>query len=317
MLAITLFIIVAGRIIIGITFDLFLALDGGGSYVFMSRFAAPSGAVAGLAVVIVFALMRFVVLMRHRVPYGHCPHCGDKIEADTRQCAACNGVIRKSVDAHEKRSRQRGLFRSAIVLAAWVFLILWAASFNLNASLESNRFAGGEGFAILMDTADIRFAWRTPVMADGTATPPGMVADMIDAAHLDRKQYDVDFIGMGVTNGWWIRRDDDRPYPARYALIYNSTPDPEAVERIVEKYNVAFADYEYVDHVVIVPLWIPAAFFFIVAMLMRFRDRAFPPGCCQTCGYDLDSVAGHACPECGTPKVESTYGIPTRWRRRR
>jgi hypothetical protein len=52
------------------------------------------------------------------------------------------------------------------------------------------------------------------------------------------------------------------------------------------------------------PLWIP---FLIVAPPTAFlwwRDRRYPPHCCQTCGYNLTGNVSGVCPECGE-KVEA------------
>jgi hypothetical protein len=51
----------------------------------------------------------------------------------------------------------------------------------------------------------------------------------------------------------------------------------------------------------ILPLWIPAALAAIPTVLLWWRDRRFPHGFCQACGYDLTGNVSGRCPECGEP----------------
>ena len=55
---------------------------------------------------------------------------------------------------------------------------------------------------------------------------------------------------------------------------------------------------------VIVPLWIPPVVLAIPTYILWRRDRRYPPGHCQECGYNLTGNVSGVCPECGT-KIES------------
>ena len=48
------------------------------------------------------------------------------------------------------------------------------------------------------------------------------------------------------------------------------------------------------------PLWLPLAVIGVPTILAWRRDRPFPPGHCQRCGYDLTGNVSGRCPECGT-----------------
>lgn len=60
----------------------------------------------------------------------------------------------------------------------------------------------------------------------------------------------------------------------------------------------AKARYTFVD--LVVPCWFLLALSAIPTMVLFWRDRRFPAGCCQSCGYDLTGNASGCCPECGT-----------------
>ena len=49
----------------------------------------------------------------------------------------------------------------------------------------------------------------------------------------------------------------------------------------------------------LVPLWIPLAVVAVPTGWLWWRDRRFPPGRCQTCGYNLTGNVSGRCPECG------------------
>ncbi len=48
-----------------------------------------------------------------------------------------------------------------------------------------------------------------------------------------------------------------------------------------------------------VPLWMPLLAVGSATILCWRRDRRYPPGHCQKCGYDLTGNTSGACPECG------------------
>ena len=47
------------------------------------------------------------------------------------------------------------------------------------------------------------------------------------------------------------------------------------------------------------PYWCPLLAGLIVTGVFFWRDRPFPKGCCQHCGYDLTGNTTGRCPECG------------------
>lgn len=47
------------------------------------------------------------------------------------------------------------------------------------------------------------------------------------------------------------------------------------------------------------PLWIPFLLVAVPTAVFFRRDRRIPPGCCQSCGYDLRGNVSRVCPECG------------------
>jgi hypothetical protein len=51
---------------------------------------------------------------------------------------------------------------------------------------------------------------------------------------------------------------------------------------------------------VMIPLWQPLVLFLILTAYLWYKDRRFPPGQCQACGYDLTGNESGRCPECGT-----------------
>ena len=54
----------------------------------------------------------------------------------------------------------------------------------------------------------------------------------------------------------------------------------------------------------ITPLWLPLAVIGVPTILAWRRDRSFPPGHCQNCGYDLTGNTSGVCSECGI-KIET------------
>ncbi len=61
---------------------------------------------------------------------------------------------------------------------------------------------------------------------------------------------------------------------------------------------------QYVSPCFITPLWLPLAAIGVPTILAWRRDRPFPLGHCQNCGYNLTGNESCVCPECGT-KIES------------
>jgi hypothetical protein len=52
---------------------------------------------------------------------------------------------------------------------------------------------------------------------------------------------------------------------------------------------------------VYIPFWSLCAVIAVVPTWLWWRDRPFPKGHCQTCGYNLTGNVSGICPECGTP----------------
>ncbi len=49
------------------------------------------------------------------------------------------------------------------------------------------------------------------------------------------------------------------------------------------------------------PLWLPMLILAVPTGILFWRDRRYPPGHCQRCGYDLTGNVSGRCPECGGP----------------
>ena len=105
-------------------------------------------------------------------------------------------------------------------------------------------------------------------------------------------------------NCWWNDRPGfsvnrrPNPTPLRWSFHYRSWPartdsfpsgkrDPASI-RDVRCWRLS------------VPLWIPLATIAIPTIWLWRRDRGFPDGHCQRCGYDLTGNVSGKCSECGT-----------------
>ena len=58
-----------------------------------------------------------------------------------------------------------------------------------------------------------------------------------------------------------------------------------------------------------VPLWWLLFVATIPTTLLWYRDRRYPPGHCQQCGYNLTGLPEPRCPECGTEFDPSTVPL--------
>ncbi|MCP4590956.1 MAG: hydrogenase maturation nickel metallochaperone HypA [bacterium] len=56
------------------------------------------------------------------------------------------------------------------------------------------------------------------------------------------------------------------------------------------------------------PLWMVALTMAVPTAFLWWRDRRWPPGRCQFCGYDLTANTSGVCPECGSAINESDSG---------
>ncbi len=315
-LALVAFSFFAGSICLHISYEMFSRLNSRHWYTIPIKTYAPLIAMIALGIMIGAAITRFVILIRHRVAYGHCPHCGGKLEPESPTCIECNGVIRKSRNEHEKRTKHIGVVRRAIIALAWCFLITWWFSTVWEANLETSCFVAGDGHSIRLTAGGVILNRRFVEISPGVRTPTQLIPEMMEAAEIKGQYFSVTRNETPGYNTWWFQRDTDDSYPYTIFAALRNSPVRERILALCKKYGVRNTFLIYSQESVEIPLWLPTAIFGSVALILRIRDRAFPPGCCQTCGYDLDSVAGPACPECGTPKIESTYGIPTTWRRR-
>ena len=74
--------------------------------------------------------------------------------------------------------------------------------------------------------------------------------------------------------------------------------------------SVSTAPSPFSFKMLLVPLWVPIAFFVILALWVRFGQRTYdlrhPLGHCQGCGYDLTGIPTSVCPECGEVNVTWT-----------
>lgn len=61
-----------------------------------------------------------------------------------------------------------------------------------------------------------------------------------------------------------------------------------------------------------IPFWLPFILVGLPTAFLWWRDRPFPKGCCQSCGYNLTGNASGICPECGTRIVNNTGPESTR-----
>lgn len=314
-LAIAAFSFFAGWIFIHLAYEMFINLEFERWYSRGISTYTPMFAMTVLGLLIAAAITRFVVLIRHRVPYGHCPHCGCKLESDAQTCSECNGFIRKSRNEHEKRTKHIGVVRRAIIALAWCSLITWWSSTIWETRLETPSYVGGDGQSINLDHGGLQLA-RRRVQFGNTPAPAQFVPEMLNAVELEHDRFRWNRAATNGFNTWWFRRDTGNTYPQEILDALRNAPQ-ERMIALYRKHKINGPIYIYTEESLEIPLWLPTALFGALALILKLRDRAFPPGCCQTCGYDLDSVAGPACPECGTPKTESTYGIPTSFRRRK
>ena len=75
----------------------------------------------------------------------------------------------------------------------------------------------------------------------------------------------------------------DRPDPALRSSLINWWPD----------FSIARLKG-------FIPFWMLFGAVAIPTSLLWWRDRRYPKGHCQSCGYDLTGNTSGVCPECGT-----------------
>ena len=54
-------------------------------------------------------------------------------------------------------------------------------------------------------------------------------------------------------------------------------------------------------HTAYIPFWMLLALVGLPTAILWYRDRRWPKGRCQSCGYDLTGNVSGICPECGEP----------------
>jgi len=83
-----------------------------------------------------------------------------------------------------------------------------------------------------------------------------------------------------------------RPTPRRSFWFFERNPWPAQWFLEVDKWGNLWS--------ISLPLWIPFLLVATPAAILWWRDRRFPPGHCQHCGYDLTGNTSGTCPECGS-----------------
>ena len=57
---------------------------------------------------------------------------------------------------------------------------------------------------------------------------------------------------------------------------------------------------------VYIPFWSVMLVIGVPTVVLLYRDRRYPPGRCQKCGYSLTGNVSGVCPECGRATGEAT-----------
>lgn len=286
-------------------------------------FGSPAIALTILTITTLAAVIRIVILLRAQVSHGHCPHCGHELDERATHCTACCREIPRSANTHEKRLHRTRFAsrRIAATLTIGMFCVI-VVSLEWSWEFHTPLFPGGSGWSVWMENGELIVRHRTPDYFPNKPTPISAVRSVVQSVPArggafwvgrnDGSRLNVRLFKPATTrnDAWQLWFVSDSSIELREERRHRVA---KAARRLNLKSEQALT---YDEYNVTIPLWVPALAFLILAILTQYRHRAFPVGCCQTCGYDLDSVAGPVCPECGTPKHESTYGIPTRWRGR-
>jgi hypothetical protein len=111
-----------------------------------------------------------------------------------------------------------------------------------------------------------------------------------------------------VNVSWGSIEGESAPLPDRPLKLWQV---PRCVWSSWNSYGFTLPNYERVvagygrgllgQTTVTLPLWIILVVCLIPTLIFAWLNRAFPPGRCRQCGYDLRGNVGGVCPECGTP----------------
>lgn len=114
-----------------------------------------------------------------------------------------------------------------------------------------------------------------------------------------RTQGAMVWLANGCLNAAWT----DRPPPLESDGTYYWHPDVGQSPSP----HVWFARYRKIVlpdgtlRILLLPLWTVLVALAFPTAILFYRDRRFPPGHCQRCGYDLTGNVSGVCPECGRP----------------